>query len=298
MKKTFYKNRTYFLSAILGALVLCIILTPGFARAADNTRYHNADILISSVLDYLQYPIPLKSHLDELPDHRISFKGVVPGASSTPIDDEVRFAAAWRFCEHLVPAWPSPPYAKENERKLTVTDIESIQARRSGMALMSVAMQECFAAVSYRTGCPRDSSDNFKTFGQGDSCYKKQKEMCDFLKNPDITKGLGIKSIDNGGPADYALDKCDQYGLSLAMYEKIFAYRCNDAAYVGNVLSRILSGPAAVEHALQFECPQAQQAYEAKLDREKERLLIAMQTLIQLQKTPPMPIDRQSSPVK
>lgn len=263
-------------------------------QSSGDGTYDNADISISSLWDYLQYPVPASGHMKELPDHSISFEGTTKGSNgaAVAVDDEWRFEAAWRFCEHFRPRWPPPPF-----NPTAPEDLAAYEENRSYRAMMSVGMDECIQALSERTGCPAASKSSFKMVGQSEDCYTQQKAACDKLKNPDPEKGYGIVSI--GDPeADFALKNCDTYGLSVAMYNKINAYRCNDMAYIGNVLPRIFGGDtAAVEHAVQFECPGIQQSYELKMSQAKSRLQNAIYALIELRKMSPKPSDRQAVPV-
>ncbi len=245
---------------------------------ADDT-YADADLLLSSVLNHMQYPIPA-ARIAETSDHYLNFKDAVP-TPATPWKDEVRYVAAYSFCQRLVPKFPAPPHTSTTQE--TTADIVALTDNMNNVAARSAALEECLAAVSYRTACPANNP-NIAAVGATPSCHDMQARMCNYLKKPPGAGGLGIDRItpDGSDEADKALIDCDQWGLSPAMYDKILAHRCDSEKYVKN-LPAILNGKSSlIELTVQFECQHAKDAFEAKMDREREGILIAIQTLFQM----------------
>ncbi|MDX2027625.1 MAG: hypothetical protein SFW62_03200 [Alphaproteobacteria bacterium] len=253
------------------------LMLAGFGIACPQVAfaqgYTDADILLSSVLGKLQYPIPRNA--TPTADNRLSFANATAGTSTAP--GEVDFVAAHRFCEHLAPVFPTPPHG--TNRKITLDDVLSISIERNNAAFVSAAVDECFAALTYRTSCPTSSTAALRN--SSGNCHDDQVTACNRLKNSPAgnPKGMGISSI--GDPeADHALANCTENGLSPAMYDKILAYRCDSDGYVTGALSNIQSDAIQWERTLQFDCPALKQAFDEKLYLEKQRLLTAIQNLV------------------
>jgi hypothetical protein len=270
---------------LAGIFSLCVIAALSSfvvtAQAAATTQplqtpsnpYADADVLLSSVLDHMQYPLP-QNVATSAGNHLVFTSPKIDTAH--PTSDQVRYIAAYRYCEHLIPVFPSPTF---NTKNPTLADMQSFYSDRNESALKSAAMEECFKAMSERTSCPSASASSFTLAGQSQNCFTMQKTMCHFLKDKPPA-GLGIDGIGDQ-EADWALQNCDTDGLSPFMYDKISAHRCDNAAYMQN-LATVLDSAAEVEKASQFECNALRDAFDAKLDRERERMLIATQTVVQL----------------
>lgn len=262
----------------IAVMVLASLTFKVEAATTTPNPYENADLLLSSVIGHMQYPIPANV-TENQQTHLLDFSKAVATPDS-PWKDEVRFVAAYSFCQRLAPLTPTAPHGTA---ALTTSDIQALADHNNVVAARSAAMEMCMAAVTYRMACPANNS-NATMVGGGMDCHTAQVAMCNYLKKPAGKGGMGITSlsIDGKSEADNALADCDTVGLSSAMYDKILAHRCDSTAYVQN-LTNIFGGvQSMIEHTVQFECQSAKDAFDAKMDREREGILIAIQTLLQL----------------
>lgn len=258
-------------------LGLGVLAVPLLAWAQN---YADADIQIARLLKPLQYPMPITDHVHYNPDDgHFSF----PNATGKEID----FAAAYKFCDHLAPVLPTPTHG--GSRKITIDDIQSMNADRAAAAMKSAAVSECFDALAYRTACPQRASSALK-IGTTATCYGDQVAVCQRLKgpadrdvaskaSPRVLTGMNIDGI--GDPeADAALANCETDGLSQAMQEKIMAYRCDSQGYLTGPLANIMADTLLFDQKIQFECPALKAEFDRKLDAQKQRLLTAIQNSI------------------
>jgi len=261
---TFLDNARY------GDLASKIKCSSGGGSPSNNNIYVNAETMISSVVGPLQYPIP--QNVTITPDKHILFNNAVATPNST-WKDEVRFVAAWKFCEQQIVT--TTPVVGTN-RNLTTNDITAIMADIHNAATSpgTDAFQTCIASIAYRTACPQNSAFS-QSGGDGASCYSKQKDMCHALKDPisiqpGVEKGLGIDTIGDD-EADSALKDCDNSGLSVAMFDKIMSHKCANYNTVSALGSSTGGIGADVDKAM-ASCPGLQQAFDQKLLVEEQTL--------------------------
>ena len=247
----------------------------------QDDNYTDADIQLSSLIDKLQYPLPVTAHATGTPDGHISFVGA-SAVNPTGVGTEMDFVAAYKFCEHLRPAAATPTH---NSGKPGIADVLSVKEDRSETAMRTAAASECFRALSYRMSCPLSSKDALKD-SSGASCYDAQQALCKRLTATHEEGGQNLSMVGDDRQYELALTHCDTEGISQAMYDAIMARRCHDAGYVKD-LENVLGGNAAeVEYAISFECPAQELAYKKKMDDERMRLELAIQNLLKLRTVP------------
>lgn len=276
------KQKNLFLTLTCFCLFFVTPLSSNWAAGvSSNNPYANADLMLSSVLNHYQYPLPANI-TENQNTHLLDFTNAQPDPKRF-WRDEVRYVAAFSFCQRLTPMLPTPPHGSS----LSSSDIQALADSKNNIAARSAALEECMAAVSYRTACPANNSTLQIVNGGGTTgmdCHKTQAAMCHFLKDDQSNGGMGITrvTISGNGEEDNALADCDEIGLSPAMYDRIFSHRCDSAAYTQNLPNALNADSSMIEHVISFECQAAKDAFEAKMDREREGILIAIQTLIQL----------------
>jgi len=222
--------------SIVGALAISHAAWSATSPAVPTNIYEGLDVNFDN-FQHLQFEMP--SVAPKLtPDGYVMFKGVsAPSPTSANYGiymDPVYFIAAFKFCEYLTPRKPTPFYGST----LTSEAIKSMANEMTGDAIAGVASAKCFQEVAYRTACPKNGSSSLTLGGTGGTnCNSQQAAMCHHLKDA-IPDGLGISDI--GDPeAKLALAQCDTYGLSTAMFDKIYANKLHDSNYAANL-------PAAV----------------------------------------------------
>ena len=255
-------------------------VTMGCTTPTD-PRYIDADTRLSSVIGALQYPIPIPTHVNaNTPDGHLSFVGSAGAASSTEVaaglGSELDYAAAYKYCEHLQPKLPTPTH---NAGAPTTGDVASVRSDRNEVALRTAAAEECFHALAYRTSCPTAAAGSLKSSSGSGDCHEAQVQVCAWLKSTHAQGGLELTMQGSNPVYVAALANCSTEGISQAMYDAIMAHRCEDRNYALKVLPTIAGGGAALEKARAFDCPALVNEYEAKMDREQQRLSGAVQNL-------------------
>jgi hypothetical protein len=275
-------------------------------------KYFDADMRISSVIDQLQFPLPEGDHVKITNDGHVSFIGSNGAVSAQPtltssgtpdgLGTEMDFAAAYKFCEHLMPVIPTPTH---NSGTPTADDNVNIAMDRDQTSLRTAAADECFRALWYRTACPSNTQNTLKDASGGpNNCYQTQMAMCGRLVwAPPIGLGLSMKNHDPRfsnvlascsaavGAAPPAPDPNGNYvfpnapnfrGLSVAMFEAIIAHKCDDPGYA-STLADVKGNAAELEQEEQFDCPRQETYYLAKMERERQRLAREVRNAISLQ---------------
>ena len=257
--------------------------------ATVDPKFIDADMKLSSVIGKLQYPLPVAAHVKPTADGHISFIGATKD-DPYGLGSEMDFVAAWKFCEHLLPALPTPTH---NSGTPGIADVLSVKGDRDEMSLRTAAASECFRAMAYRISCPLVSKGSLKDVnGVLGDCYDAQQAVCKRLKTAHDKGGQGLTMKGDDPQYELALTYCDSpadpakaQGISQAMYDAIMAHRCHDTHYVGT-LSTVLGSAAAAEHAVLFDCPDQEMEFTTKLNDEAQRLSSSIQNLILLRRMP------------
>lgn len=211
--------------SIYGSLISQIKCPNASYTPPTPNPYANMDESIASVVVPMQYPIPASVTVSS--DNHMNFSGAQP--SSVPVEDEVRFVAAWKFCEHLQTHDGTPIYGST----LTIKALQQMDENDTHTAKGSTAASVCMRELLYRTACPSAAQSAFASVGAGDNCYQRQHDACHRLKDPLTSNGLGISKTGDA-QADKALADCDTYGLSNAMFDKIMSSKDFDLTQVAN----------------------------------------------------------------
>jgi hypothetical protein len=272
-------------------------LTGGQTSDASFIRFIDADTKLGSVIDKLQYPLPAPNHWRQTKDGHVSFIGkdgvsvALPKETYPGVGSELDFAAAWKFCEHLQPATPTPTHS--TSAKATIADIGSIKSDRMSISLKTSAASECYRSLAYRTSCPAASAGNMTNLATGAThtnqggCVQAQAQVCSRLSAPRDQGGLGLSFINDDPGYANIIKHCDTEGISKAMYDAIMAKKCHDNDYIQKVLPSITGGDAAaVEDVVNYACPAAEHAFEVRLIKERERLTKGIRSLLQSQNSP------------
>ena len=254
---------------------------PAKMGCVQDNKYIDADMKLSSLIGRLQYPLPPTAHSKPTPDGHRSFIGAT-NTDPTGLGSEMDFVAAYKFCEHLLPDMPTPSH---NSGTPGVADVVSIKVDRDEAALRTAAASECMRSLSYRTACP-DTSKNALKNASGVSCYDAQQALCQRLRGTHADGGLNLTMKGDDPQYEAALTYCPTQGISQAMYDAIMARRCHDTGYVRDLSNRFGSNAAKAEHAVLFDCPAMEAAFEQSLNDEKERLNLVMQNLLLLRSVP------------
>ena len=258
--------------------------------ATVDPKFIDADMKLSSVIGKLQYPLPVAAHVKPTADGHISFIGATKD-DPYGLGSEMDFVAAWKFCEHLLPALPTPTH---NSGTPGIADVLSVKGDRDEMSLRTAAASECFRAMAYRISCPLVSKGSLKDVnGVLGDCYDAQQAVCKRLKTAHDKGGQGLTMKGDDPQYELALTYCDSpadpakaQGISQAMYDAIMAHRCHDTNHVRDLANVHGGNAAAAEHAVLFDCPKQEMTYKYMMVSERERLETAMENLLLLRSMP------------
>jgi hypothetical protein len=240
----------------------------GASGISSNTKYYPSDIdsVAGTNPDHLQFPIP--KNMTPTADGHVMFKDATANYD-TPWKDEVRFIAAFKFCERLRGVVHAPTF---NGSTLKDSDLEAIESYLSESSDASTPYKACLKELTYRMACPTGSA----LVGSTIDCHKQQVEACHLLKDP-------IKAVGNAGSgtgqgvgtlsypaADQALASCDDNGLSQAMIEYINAHKCQSYNNVSNLGATI--GKASDIEQSQARCDMTINQYDEKMEQHYEHI--------------------------
>jgi len=218
---------------------------PNGSGGACQYNMGDADVLSTSLTEKYQLTLPANVNVTKTDQH------IQINATT---EDEYAFKAAWKLCEHMLELLPPSPHGTV----LNAAMIEAVDKDRYLSAMKMGGVRSCAYALAYRTACPASapsiplgvSIPNLDPQGGAvTDCHSAQVAACHRLKTQP-PNGIGI--VDAGNNSNYALQNCDQNGLSAAMYDYIYSHRCMNGMYVSTTMPQIYGGHTArVEEELQ-----------------------------------------------
>jgi hypothetical protein len=243
--------------------------------------YVHADLSVGSLLDRLQMPLPDKTH-SFTRNGRVYFYSNTDTLNAQLTENaaglgkELDWIAAYKYCENLNTMADAPPLGAPGE-DLTQEVVAAVMLNRSVEAKGSLSWTQCIKSLIDRTACRRDSWNTFKESGSSPaiekSCFAYQQRICHWIKDKQVDGGLGI-TMEQDDFLATALANCDTEGLSMAVVDKIMAYRCQDTTYRSYLIHTYNAEDLEVQ--LTQVCPKLVEDYSNKMQDERDALVSAV----------------------
>ena len=221
----------------------------------SDPAYYDADLSAAS-LHFKQFKMP--SSVSFSSTYEIVFKPSA-GEVTKPEESEMRFVAAWYYCEKKFPVTESP----RQDASIESSHAMAQEYESDAYAEKKGHLAGCFQEILRRTAC-----------GSGGNCgplADVQKDLCSLLTG-DAPYGLKLKDA-GGNEGSRMLSNCQSNGVSLSAADNLFHHRGEDSNYDASNIANCNGDTACAQNvklSLTRSAVDADTRSEARLQRIEE----------------------------